>query len=66
MGDILTSPSFEATFKLGSSLQGFVLAVFELGCFLGAMITIICNNRFGRITLSWSRAVSIVLGASGF
>ena len=54
IGSLLTLPNFEETFPsiLGPDngvLQGTVVSIYEIGCFAGAIATIYCGNKFGRI-----------------
>lgn len=51
LSGLLTSPPFEQQFPKMSTdaqLQGLVVAIYEIGCFLGAIITFIVGERFGR------------------
>ncbi|PCH04068.1 Major facilitator superfamily domain, general substrate transporter [Penicillium occitanis (nom. inval.)] len=75
MGSLLTGPSFEATFPSisngnNTTLQGFTVAVYELGCAAGALTVIISGDRFGRrVTVMLGESIIIVgaiLQASSF
>lgn len=55
MGGFLTSPAFEQTFPSintshggNSTLQGFTVAVYEIGCALGALSVTAYGDRLGR------------------
>ncbi|RJE25596.1 sugar transporter [Aspergillus sclerotialis] len=67
MGSLLTGPSFEATFPSISNgndtLQGFTVAVYELGCAAGALTVIISGDRFGRRLTVMLGELIIIIGA---
>lgn len=56
MGGFLTSPAFEQTFpsiststnSANSTLQGFTVAVYEIGCALGALSVTLYGDHLGR------------------
>lgn len=51
MSGLLTSPPFEQQFPKMSTdaqLQGLVVAIYEIGCFTGAILTFLIGERFGR------------------
>lgn len=74
MGGFLTSIPFERTFPEISNgndtLQGFTVAVYEIGCAIGALSVIIGGDRFGRrVTVMLGQLILIVgaiLQASSF
>ena len=67
MGGFLTSPPFERTFPEisngNSTLQGFTVAVYELGCAAGALSVIIGGDRFGRRVTVMLGELIIIIGA---
>ncbi|GLA20963.1 hypothetical protein AnigIFM62618_009937 [Aspergillus niger] len=67
MGSLLTGPSFEATFPSisngNSTLQGFAVAVYELGCAAGALTVIISGDKFGRRLTVMVGELIIIIGA---
>lgn len=68
MGGFLTSVPFEKTFPSisngkNTTLQGFTVAVYEIGCAIGALSVIIGGDLFGRrITVMLGQGV-IIIGA---
>ncbi|PWY62098.1 sugar transporter [Aspergillus eucalypticola CBS 122712] len=67
MGSLLTGPSFEATFPSisngNSTLQGFAVAVYELGCAAGALTVIFSGDNFGRRLTVMVGELIIICGA---
>ncbi|GAA93127.1 sugar transporter [Aspergillus luchuensis IFO 4308] len=67
MGSLLTGPSFEATFPSishgNSTLQGFAVAVYELGCAAGALTVIFSGDKFGRRLTVMVGELIIIFGA---
>ncbi|KAL1876146.1 hypothetical protein Plec18167_005409 [Paecilomyces lecythidis] len=63
MGSILTAPNFINTFKLDSSMQGTVTAIFILGCFAGSLTTSAIGQRYGRIRMAHAGTVAMCVGA---
>lgn len=69
IGSLLTLPNFEETFPsiLGPDdgvLQGTVVSIYEIGCFAGAIATIYCGNKFGRIKCMLIGCIIIIIGAA--
>jgi MFS family permease len=65
MGGFLTSIPFENTFPEisngNNTLQGFTVAVYEIGCAIGALSVILGGDRFGRrITVMLGQLILIV------
>lgn len=65
MGGFLTSAPFERTFPSisngNSTLQGFTVAVYEIGCAIGALSVIFGGDLFGRrATVMLGEAILIV------
>lgn len=67
MGGFLTSIPFEQTFPSISSnggnttLQGFTVAVYEIGCAIGALTVIFYGDRYGRrVTVMMGQTILIV------
>lgn len=67
MGGFLTSAPFKRTFPEisngNSTLQGFTVAVYELGCAAGALTVIIGGDKFGRRVTVMLGELIIILGA---
>ncbi|OQE32016.1 hypothetical protein PENSTE_c001G04509 [Penicillium steckii] len=68
MGGFLTSAPFEKTFpsisSTGSStLQGFTVAVYEIGCAVGALSVIFAGDRFGRRTTVIYGQMILIVGS---
>lgn len=75
MGGFLTSEPFMRTFPSitgagNATLQGFTVAVYEIGCAIGALSVIFGGDRYGRrITVMLGELIVIVgavLQASAF
>ena len=45
-------------------LQGTVVSIYEIGCFAGAIATIYCGNKFGRIKCMLIGCIIIIIGAA--
>jgi MFS family permease len=67
MGGLLTSIPFEQTFPSISStggnatLQGFTVAVYEIGCAIGALSVVFGGDRYGRrVTVMMGQTILIV------
>ncbi|EIW72337.1 hypothetical protein TREMEDRAFT_21790, partial [Tremella mesenterica DSM 1558] len=67
MGGFLTSPPFERTFPSisngNATLQGFTVAVYEIGCAIGALSVIMGGDRFGRRVTVMVGQVILSIGA---
>ncbi|KAI0479387.1 general substrate transporter [Xylariaceae sp. FL0804] len=75
MGGFLTSEPFERTFPAishgnSTTLQGFTVAVYEIGCAAGALSVMLGGDRYGRrVTVMLGQAILIagsVLQASSY
>lgn len=69
MGSLLTLPSFENTFpKIKASnnatLQGAVIALYEIGCMIAALSTIYFGDKLGRIKVIFIGAVIVMIGGA--
>lgn len=68
MGGFLTSAPFERTFPSisygnNATLQGFTVAVYEIGCAIGALSVIVGGDLFGRrVTVMLGESI-IIIGA---
>lgn len=57
-------PSIDTTYRNGnSSLQGLVVAIYEIGCFLGAFATFLFGENFGRRTCIIGGCSILIVGA---
>jgi MFS family permease len=66
MGGIINEAPFQETFSNPSaSLLGTIVAIYEIGCCVGAIITAVVGERLGRRYSILIGAV-IMLGATGF
>ncbi|KAK4541322.1 hypothetical protein LTR36_008080 [Oleoguttula mirabilis] len=63
IGGLLTAPSFEDQFHLGSTMQGTVTSLFIAGAFCGCMASAVMNGRWGRKTIAHAGALVLSLGA---
>lgn len=54
MGGLINGPAFDTTFnintntKSGSDLVALIVAIYEIGCFFGAVATSFVGDRLGR------------------
>jgi MFS family permease len=65
MGGIINNPPFKETFKDPSpSLLGTIVAIYEIGCFVGSLITAVVGERLGR-RMSILIGAIIMLGGAG-
>jgi len=66
MGGIINNPPFQDTFNHPSdSLLGTIVAIYEIGCCVGALITAVIGERLGRRKSILVGAV-LMLGGAGF
>lgn len=68
MGSLLTLPSFLQKFpdmngQVHSEIQGGVIGIYEIGCFLGAISCILWGNTLGRRAMIWIGSVFMTVGA---
>ncbi|KAJ5094320.1 hypothetical protein N7456_010181 [Penicillium angulare] len=73
MSGLLTGDAFTATFPEidttskghgSSSLQGTVVAIYEIGCFLGAIISLFAGEKLGRRNCILAGCVILSIGAA--
>ncbi|ODV78535.1 putative sugar transporter [Suhomyces tanzawaensis NRRL Y-17324] len=67
MGSLLTLPSFENTFPAmkssnNATLQGAVIAIYEIGCMCSALSTMYLGDKLGRIKILFIGAVIATVG----
>ena len=54
MGGLVNAPSFDGTFNLnpktgtGANLIALIVAIYEIGCFIGAVTTSFIGEKLGR------------------
>jgi sugar porter (SP) family MFS transporter len=61
---LTTDPSFLAQFgNPGATMLGFIVAVYELGCFAGALICACWGENFGRRKVCLYGSVVLIVGA---
>ncbi|KAN0060267.1 hypothetical protein ACQY0O_007596 [Thecaphora frezii] len=75
MGSLLTLPSFNKQFpeihvdpsesatSNAATLQGLTIGLYEIGCFLGAVVTMIWGDAWGRRKVIWFGSVIMAVGA---
>jgi MFS family permease len=64
---LLTGETFERQFpkmSVDPQLQGLVVAIYEIGCFLGALLTFVMGERFGRRRMIMFGMVVLSIGAA--
>lgn len=55
---------FKDTFdNPGPTITGLIVAIYEVGCFLGSVATSICGERFGRKRSIWTGVAIMIVGA---
>lgn len=65
MGGIINNAPFKDTFHDPSaSLLGTIVAIYEIGCFVGSLITALVGERLGR-RMSILTGAIIMLGGAG-
>lgn len=65
MSGIITSPEFNAAIpetKNNSTIQGFVTAIYEIGCLVGAVFILLMGDKLGRRRSIMSGAVVMIIG----
>ena len=65
MSGIITAPEFNAAIpetKGNSTMQGFVTAIYEIGCLLGAVLVLITGERMGRRRAIMAGACVMIIG----
>ncbi|PUU76266.1 general substrate transporter [Tuber borchii] len=65
MSGIITSPEFNSTIpetKDNSTMQGFVTAIYEIGCLFGAVVVLFTGEALGRRKAIISGASIMILG----
>ncbi|KAK4687552.1 hypothetical protein P7C73_g2562, partial [Tremellales sp. Uapishka_1] len=68
MGGIVNNAPFQNTFprtKTDATLLGTIVAIYEIGCCVGALITSVIGERFGRRKTIFTGAL-IMLGGTAF
>lgn len=72
MGSLLTLQSFKDSFKAidkdrhpdSGTLQGAVIAIYEIGCLTAALSTIWLGDKFGRLKMVFSGCVIMLVGGA--
>jgi len=65
MSGIITSPEFNSEIpetKDNSTMQGFVTAIYEIGCLFGAVVVLFTGEAMGRRKAIISGASIMILG----
>jgi MFS family permease len=61
---LVEAPTFKKTFDNPSpTITGLIVAIYEVGCFIGSMITSIFGEQLGRKKCIGTGAVTMVIGA---
>ncbi|VEU21409.1 DEKNAAC102209 [Brettanomyces naardenensis] len=73
MGSLLTLPAFRETFPAidttthpsqhTSTMQGFVIAVYEIGCLIGALFNLRFSDAYGRLKATFLGCLLMIIGA---
>lgn len=69
MGSLLTLPSFENTFPAikasnNATLQGAVVALYEIGCMVSSLSTIYLGDKLGRLKIMFIGSVIVTIGGA--
>lgn len=65
MSGIITAPEFNAAIpetKDNSTIQGFVTAIYEIGCLAGAIFILCMGDRLGRKKSIMTGAIVMIIG----
>ena len=64
MGGLVDTPAFNATFNNpNSTMTGLIVAIYEVGCFLGSVVTAFIGEHLGRRKTVGIGCVIMVIGA---
>ncbi|RLV94820.1 Sugar transporter STL1 [Spathaspora sp. JA1] len=71
MGSLLTLPTFRDTFESidttrypdRATFQGFVIAIYEIGCLVGALSTMLFGDKIGRRKTIFTGCIIMIIGA---
>lgn len=68
MGSLLTLPAFlqkfpEMNANTHSTMQGAVIGIYEIGCFVGAISCLLWGNTLGRRKMIWIGSIFMTVGA---
>lgn len=68
MGSLLTLPSFLQRFpemngQTNSRMQGGVIGIYEIGCFVGSISCLLWGNVLGRRAMIWIGSIFMAVGA---
>ncbi|WWC68156.1 uncharacterized protein I206_102079 [Kwoniella pini CBS 10737] len=63
LGAVITTTAFEREFNLSTSMQGTVTSLFELGCFVGALLVALFGERFPRKALLYIYTIPMIIGS---
>ncbi|WFD20359.1 hypothetical protein MCAP1_002603 [Malassezia caprae] len=68
MGSLLTLPAFLQMFpemngNTHSTMQGAIIGIYEIGCFLGAISCLLWGNKLGRRKVIWIGSIFMAVGA---
>ena len=67
MSGIITAPEFNAAIpetKDNSTIQGFVTAIYEVGCLVGAIFILCMGDRMGRRYSIMLGGIVMILGTT--
>ncbi|KAK6455917.1 putative sugar transporter [Scheffersomyces xylosifermentans] len=69
MGSLLTLPAFENTFpgmkaSTNATLQGAVIALYEIGCMMASLSTIYLGDKLGRLKIMFIGSVIVCIGGA--
>jgi len=64
MSGIISAPAFTAAFPqvLDSNYEGFVVSIYAVGCFLGAIFIFLVGDKLGRRKAIFLGAIVMIIG----
>ncbi|CAK1366695.1 Sugar transporter STL1 [Cercospora beticola] len=69
MGGLVNTPAFDATFNIttktsyGTNMIALIVAIYEIGCFIGAVITSFIGESLGRRKSIFIGVIIMIIGA---
>jgi len=64
LGGLVGQPAFNNTFNIpDATTVGLIVSLYEVGCFLGAVLTAFIGERFGRRKMMFAGSLIMIVGA---
>ena len=68
MSSLLTLGAFKDTFEVyrkgNPTMQSFIIAIYEIGCMVGALSTLYLGDKYGRVRLVFAGAFIMLIGGA--